>query len=408
MKLTTESNKLIHYFSKHKLQPVKHTSKTDMILAQLYHEIKSGVIYINNLKPKMEYKAKIDHITNITQIPKPDTFSSNAFPANIMEHINKHSIRAITYKFHLFNRNITIIFITENEELNENTYHNYVHYILVWLFIVTKQSSSKCADNLTIFIYHTRLLKKLPTSNNHILDENNVNTAFTRTCPVNSEIVVFRKEEWFKVFIHETFHNFGLDFSGMNLSSCNKTILELFPVKSDVNLFEAYTEFWARIMNTLFCSFITIKDKNDVYDFLTTAETFIQLERTFSFFQMVKAIDFMGLTYNDLYKKTSISKNKRNLFYKENTNVLSYYVITSILINNYPDLLVWCNEHNKGILHFTKTQQNLVEFCDFIKHKYKTKHMLDCVKQAERLLYKADTPYLLKNLRMTICELQQM
>ena len=401
MKLTTESNKLIHYFSKHKLQPVKHTSKTDMILAQLYHEIKSGVIYINNLKPKMEYKAKIDHITNITQIPKPDTFSSNSFHPDVMRHINENSVTALTYKFHLFNRNINIIFITEKEDLNETIYNNYVNYMLVWLFIVTKRALTKCADNLTIFIYHTRLLKKLPTSNNHILNENNVNTAFTRTCPSNSEIVVFRKEEWFKVFIHETFHNFGLDFSGMNLSSCNKTILELFPVKSDVNLFEAYTEFWARIMNALFCSFITIKDKTDVYDFLTTAETFIQLERTFSFFQMVKVIDFMGLTYADLYKKT-----KKNTLYKENTSVLSYYVITSILMNNYPDLLVWCNEHNKGILHFTKTQQNLVEFCDFIKHKYKTKHMLDCVKQAERLLYKSDTAYLLKNLRMTICELQ--
>ena len=401
MKLTTESNKLIHYFSKHKLQPVKHTSKTDMILAQLYHEIKSGVIYINNLKPKMEYKAKIDHITNITQIPKPDTFSSNSFHPDVMRHINENSVTALTYKFHLFNRNINIIFITEKEDLNETIYNNYVNYMLVWLFIVTKRALTKCADKLTIFIYHTKLLKKLPTSNNHILNENNVNTAFTRTCPSNSEIVVFRKEEWFKVFIHETFHNFGLDFSGMNLSSCNKTILELFPVKSDVNLFEAYTEFWARIMNALFCSFITIKDKTDVYDFLTTAETFIQLERTFSFFQMVKVIDFMGLTYADLYKKT-----KKNTLYKENTSVLSYYVITSILMNNYPDLLVWCNEHNKGILHFTKTQQNLVEFCDFIKHKYKTKHMLDCVKQAERLLYKSDTAYLLKNLRMTICELQ--
>ena len=409
MKLTTESNKLMHYFSKHNLQPVKQTSKTDMILAQLYDDIKSGCIYINTLRTKMGnsfYKVHIDHITNITQIPKPVTFSSNSFHVNIMAHINKHSVSSLTYKFHLFNRNITIIFITESEKLNESTYHNYVNYMLVWLYIVTKQASTKCADNLTIFIYHTRLLKQLPNSNNHILNENNVNTAFTRTCPVNSEIVVFRKEEWFKVFIHETFHNFGLDFSGMNLSSCNKTILELFPVKSDVNLFEAYTEFWARIMNALFCSFITIKDKNDVYDFLTTAETFIQLERTFSFFQMVKVIDFMGLSYADLYKKTSISENRRNTLYKENTNVLSYYVTTSILMNNYPDLLVWCNEHNKGILHFTKTQQTLADFCDFIKHKYKTKNMLDCVKHAERLLYKADTPYLLKNLRMTICELQ--
>jgi L-rhamnose isomerase len=70
-----------------------------------------------------------------------------------------------------------------------------------------------------IYIYHTSLLKILPNTNVDILNENNVNTAFTRTCPSNSEIVVFRKEEWFKVFIHETFHSFGIDFASMNTST---------------------------------------------------------------------------------------------------------------------------------------------------------------------------------------------
>jgi hypothetical protein len=131
-------------------------------------------------------------------------------------------------------------------------------------------------------------LKEFPETNIQILDQENVNTAFTRTCPKNSEIIVFRKEEWFKSFLHETFHNFGLDFSDMNNNSCNSKILEIFPVNSEVNLFESYTEFWARIMNILFCSFVSMKDKNDEKEFLSNVEVFVNFERAYSFFQVVK------------------------------------------------------------------------------------------------------------------------
>ena len=72
----------------------------------------------------------------------------------------------------------------------------------------------------------------LPSTNIEILNSSHVNTAFTRTCPKKSEIVVFRKEEWFKVFIHESFHNFGLDFSDMNNAECTSRILDIFPVNS--------------------------------------------------------------------------------------------------------------------------------------------------------------------------------
>jgi hypothetical protein len=285
--------------------------------------------------------------------------------------------------------------------------------MLVWLYIADIYSSKKCANQLKIFVYHTSLLKILPSSNIEILNENNVNTAFTRTCPSESEIIVFRKEEWFKCFIHETFHNFGLDFSNMNLDVCNKMILELFSVNSEVNLYESYTEFWARIINALFCSFINMKDKNDINEFLTNAEFFINFERIFSFFQMVKVLDFMSLSYEDLYKKSSLSEKLRKTLYKEDTNVLSYYVITCILLNNYQDVLLWCNINNITMLNFKKTSKNIEEFCKFLQKKYKTKNMLDGIRCTETLLYRIkntkrkqkELTYLLKNLRMTICEL---
>jgi hypothetical protein len=419
MKLTKDSNKLISFFAKHNcLLPIKQTKRTDAIFKKLYYEIVDGVSYIEGLKMKMGslfYKLKIVNITNIKQIPKPTTFSPNALPPEVRKHIDEYSLSSLTYSFHLFKREISIIFLTEDgnpEDLIE-TYNKYVDNMLVWLYIVNEYSSKSCVDQLKIYIYHTSLLKLFPSTNVEILNWNNVNTAFTRTCPKDSEIIVFRKEEWFKAFIHETFHNFGLDFSDMDQTACNMKILSMFPVNSEVNLYESYTEFWARIMNSLFCSYINMKNKEDINEFLTNASLFINYERIFSFFQMIKVLNFMDITYKNIYEKSNQSENMRKTMFKENTNVLSYYIITLILLNNYQDTISWCNLNNTSLLQFKKTTANLNEFCKFIEKKYKTKSMLDGVECTERLLVRVknaskkqkDIIYLIKNLRMTICEL---
>lgn len=417
MRLTKETNLLMNYFAKNNcITHIRQTQRTNNIFTKFYEDIKQGVSYIHNLKSKMGhsfYKLKINNITNTNKIPKPSTFPANAFPTEIRNHINENSINLLTYNLKIFNRNISILFLIEdgNIETLVNKYNNYVDYMLVWLFIVNQYSSKKCANEMKVFIYHTSLLKTLPETNISILDQINANTAFTRTCNVLSEIVIYRKEEWFKVFIHETFHNFALDFSNIDSSLCKEQILNIFPVKSDVNLEESYSEFWARIINSLFCAFIHMKNKNDVTEFFKNAEFFINFERMYSFFQTVKILNFMGLTYTDLYKKTTLAENMRKTLYKENTNILSYYIITLILINNYQDLLVWCEQHNTHIMNFKKTTNNLYSYCDFIKSKHKTKNLLDNIVCAKNMLYKLtrqkkkEIPFIISNLRMTLCEL---
>jgi hypothetical protein len=418
MKITNESYDLMSFFVKNNcIKPLKQTKKTDTLITKLYQEIFDGFKYIHNIKSKMGlsfYKLKISNITNVNQIPKPTTFPPNAFPTSVRKHIDESILSLLKYSFSLLGRVITIYFITEDsnpEELIE-TYNNYADYMLVWLYIIDGYASRNCSPDLNIYIYHTNLLKELPSTNIEILDETNVNTAFTRTCPKNSEIVIFRKEEWFKAFMHETFHNFGLDFSDMNNTMCNLKILSIFPVNSEVNLYESYSEFWARIMNVLFCSFVSMKHKNDVDEFLSNVEVFINFERIYSFFQVVKILKFMGISYKDLYNKSNESENIRKTLYKENTNVLAYYIITLILLNNYQDVLNWCNTNNTSLLQFKKTTSNLESYCKFIEKKYKSKNLLDGIECIEKLFIKInnnkkkkDMNYLLNNLRMTICEL---
>ena len=48
----------------------------------------------------------------------------------------------------------------------------------------------------------------------------------------------------------------------------------IIPVLSDVNVHEAYSETWARIMNVLFCSFYMLEDKTDRENFLLYSNFF--------------------------------------------------------------------------------------------------------------------------------------
>jgi len=445
MKLTGISKQLILFFIKNKhMYEIKQTSKTKAIFSELYNDIYSSYKYIENLQNSQKqpfYTIQSKKITHSYQITKPKNFNTDSFPSLIYNHINEQTTFELSYTFVLDERKITILFMLEKDlqtEIQIKTFTKYVNSILMWLLILNKHASKKCSTSLTIYLYFTSLKKHLPKTKDFVLDQVNVNTAFTQTCPINAEIVIFRKEEWFKVFIHETFHTFGLDFSDMDDREINKCILNIFKVNSKLNIYEGYTEFWAKTINVLFCSFFLLKNKTDIDIFLYNTEIFINYEITFSLFQLIKILDFMGLSYKDLYSDTKQSKINREKYYKENTNVLSYYIISTILLNNYQEFLIWTKTHNilsnhssshssnhssshssshlSSLFQFKKTFVNQKEFCNFIERHYKNTKMLDTIdttyifinKMNERKKTNNNTlnnKYILSNLRMTICEL---
>jgi len=195
----------------------------------------------------------------------------------------------------------------------------------------------------------------------------------------------------------------------MDNTNVNKCILNIYDVKSEVNVYESYTEFWAEIINACFCSFLHLKDKTDINEFLSNAEVYINYERIFTLFQMTKTLDFMGLEYTDLYSKSLKAKELRHKLYKENTNVLAYYVVKSVLMNNYQLFMKWCRENNTSLLNFNKTQSNQLSFCKFIERHYKNPSLLYGIDRTSIFLFKLKekkgNQYLKTNMRMSICEL---
>ena len=117
----------------------------------------------------------------------------------------------------------------------------YNHYILV--------------HGAKIYFYWTPWKKRFPTSCVvGGLGEAEVNTGFTSD---KREVIIFRSEEALKVFIHETFHLFGLDiaFASDKLQrQGDECMKKIYGPTCIGNLYEIYTETWARIIYTFYSS----------------------------------------------------------------------------------------------------------------------------------------------------------
>lgn len=349
----------------------------------------------------------------------PSTYSNDYFPQEIRKVIETKTVNKILYYCVLNERKITLTFFTFKNETNFAIYDKYAKQVFMLIAILTHYSSSECSKSLNIFIYLTDFKRIIPDNNYTILGSYNVNGGFTTTCDKNSEIVVYRKEEWFKVLIHEAFHNLGLDFSKMNTNQFHSKIKQIFPIDSKFNIFESYCEFWARILNSAFCSYNVIDNKNDKDAFKTFLDFFIQIERLFSLFQCNKILKFLGISYQNLYETDNGSHIARENLYKEKTNVFAYYIVTAFLLDNYVNVMNWCNKNNLSCFKFNNSQRNLDLFYNLIENSYKRNEFLKnlmCVSNyASKLNKKTNKNNKLENneinnifktTRMTIMEFQ--
>ena len=398
----------------------EHTSKTEDILKVLYNEIHHSAMSVQKatqINTPAFYNLKVKMINNRNPVPFAATFNEKSLPSFALEHIKEKTRSQISYSTVIFGvKRISVFFLTEDKDPQSNIemYNRYFQRMIIWLKIAFKYSNSECGNDLDVYLYMTPFKKELPTSEADIIGQSHANTGFTYTCPKGkSEIVLYRSEEWFKVFVHESFHLLALDFSGLNvISKCKKQMQEIFPINSDFLIFESYTETWAIILNTCLITYLIIPEKSQE-KFLDTFDTMIRFEVMFKTFQMKKILDFMGLEYKDLYSKTKKSTIARNNLYREKTNVFAYSIIGTILLINYQDFLNWCDTNNLSLMTFKKTHPNVISFCEFIKKKYKSKFTLDNINRVfhekcySKLIKNSQKQkWIQKTLRMSMFELK--
>jgi hypothetical protein len=75
----------------------------------------------------------------------------------------------------------------------------------------------------------------------------------------------------------------------------------------------------------------------------------------------------MGLVYDSLVGDGDTNAVLRANLYKEDSNVLAYYVITAALLSDYPRFISWCRTHNTALLRFRATDANWSSFAEMVE-----------------------------------------
>jgi len=379
--------------------------KSNRALIGLYDKLLTSREYVATKPVQDAISAQITSIGSAGQIKMPSQLPNDE---SVVASIFQNSAVEILFDFSLRERRYQVLFYVDRRDVGEQApaeirqkYKMYLDAMMVWIDVVTSPSASNaCIDSATIYIYLTALEKTVPSvsvDQPNIIGETNVNSAFTFSCPRDGEMVVYRKEEWFKCFIHETFHLFGLDFSDhvtQSVTESCSSMLSLFHVQSDVRLYEAYSEFWARVINAMFCgAFVNNSTENTMAVlhqepavhkiFLTRFHNYMRVEVKHSLFQMAKVLDVFDLDYEDIVSNAFERKSRSFTRYKESSNVLAYYIISTVLLNNYGQFIAWCDDHRAGpgqpIFQFDNEPplESVDELCEFVKRKYKARSFVD-------------------------------
>jgi hypothetical protein len=272
-----------------------------------------------------------------------------------------------------------------------------IYKIYLWLYVADKYASKYCSSIMNLNFYFTDHMKSLGKTDLEALDMIHVNTAFTSSCSKITDIHLFRREEWFKVFMHETFHNLGFDFSEMECTHIDAKMNSVFPLNNTFKLYEAYCETWAETVHILFLLFFKGYNKSTA---LAKFGTVLQQETVYSVFQCVKMLNHYQLTYDQLSSRTAITK------YREKSPVFAYYLVKTIFLLSWNDFIDWCSHHNKNILQFNKTPNTQNSFVDLILSLRRSERFLSNISFMENW-FKTNknvghAAYIMRNMRMTL------
>jgi len=235
-------NKILNMISKEDAQIIDNETTL-----RLYKDINEGLRYAKH--------AKYTVIKNPYFIDIP--FTNMFIPNRIIGIIKKTMVSQIVFKFD----KITIQFgIMKNNPISLKELKRSVHYMYSWLHVCKKYSNPQCNKHIDINIFFTNEKKKFP-ENKNIMENEHVNSAYSTVCNVINKIVIFRYEEWFKVFIHETCHAYGFEPSDSIERQLSHNLSRIISIPSPIRVSESYVETWGRIVNVFYSSIVNTKNR---------------------------------------------------------------------------------------------------------------------------------------------------
>ena len=327
------------------IQTLYHGSNTQLINT-LFSETSKK--FLHKLYSQLQTIKVPDYsIDNINATKYGDHF--NSIPNNIKSYIKKTKMFCTHIKCKIDSKHVEIYFMHPDKHFSDM-----IDLILRWLTYAYSIAPDGCSRQLRVFIYLTPFKKEIP--NFEVIDRSHANNAFTFACIENNEINIFREEEWFKVFIHETIHALGIDFSQFNHGRIsNPALKKIYNINIDFHLHEAYCETLATFFN------VCLRHQHQSFKvFYKNLHKKLFLEAIFSLYQSAKILNRYGIDYKQLIRGRSPQ------MYNENTPLFSYFIIKSTLFYHLDAFII--SRSSKGIVF---KEQHLKSFLELIERMSK-------------------------------------
>jgi len=361
----------------HELKLPKLSKSSNKMLKVWYLKIKESFekykVNQNSILNTLIEEATLNKVSEFTLIPKT--------LKDVIDRVcvNNYSFSIKISSYNSDHERVFKVYICAPLHYTRTKIENMINLISTWYFFVNDFVDNECSNTVNIYLYLIPNKKSLP-ENNVIIDREHVNTAFTTTCAVKTNVHIFREEEWFRALIHESFHNLGLDFIRMGDSKIKLQegrINKAFHTNIlDIRLYETYCEMWAEVLNLLFYVYINRPSEN--YRWKVEFFRLLKYEQAFTILQCVKILQHNGMSYDTM--------DDSGHLYKENTNTFSYYILKCILSVHLDQFLDFCSnqyDENEYSLQFRKNVHNLNKYTSMIIRNRKSNRMKATTKVME-------------------------
>ena len=229
-----------------------------------------------------------------------------------------------------------------NKTLNRRV-RKYAQLCFAWIRMILECHPGKTPRSIKCNFLLFSDQRTFPSNPLALVDKQHCNGGVTYIGREDVEICVFREEELFKVFVHETFHAFGLH--GPIVSTVRANEMAGLSTPCEMEYAEVYSEVWARVINSLFVSVTCAPKDNIVY--------LLEREAKHGWKQCNCVLERISCN-SELLRKQG-----------QPTPALEYYCFAGSVMREWRAFLSWCVLHNSPCKSVTRSKETNLRVLGF-------------------------------------------
>ena len=292
--------------------------------------------YITHIYKQLNFNNNFEYSLNKVKYDNNILNNLIYMDKKVIQYIHKY----IHHRHILNYNNINITINSKTENITKKFINNILN------IITNLQNLMQNYKSLNIIFYLTELKKQFPRNRKTILGPYHVNSGLTIHGNPKNTIIIFRKEELYKVLIHELMHDFGCDMKLFN-PMYNKIITNKYNIENSnfINVNESYVEL---ITELIYLTYIAKKGNKKI----GSVKKMYNDELKYSITKCKQILNHNG-----------VQKLDGHISFRQNSNVLSYYIFKTALLYNIDESINFLeNIHNYTI----KNEDECYNYCKLV------------------------------------------